>query len=294
MDNRGSMKLEQDENQTTGTSGNGEAVMPVTITAAQLPSSRPYTCVKHTSKEAFCLCTKCGDLLCEKCSIQIRGRRYCFDCVAQDDMLREDCFEESVIMPVISTIQPDVPKRISDLPRAILNMFRNSYFFFAGAKDSPFWLTFLLAFVASVPAIMVQYMVKLDAILKVYDESTLPYVKQAGAWLKDMNMWQLAGIAAVGTVFRILIFDLLFFICLRLFSRNELKFGQAASALHFCMVPMIVATVGIALDQLWVTMTAEVLMIVLATSATRAVTKCSFWQGMGAMFLFILMTSFLM
>lgn len=288
------MKLEQDENQSVETLGNGEAVMPVMITAAQLPSSRPYTCVKHTSKEAFCLCTKCGDLLCEKCSIQIRGRRYCMDCVVDDDSLREDCFEESVIMPVISTVQPDVPKKISDIPRAIVNMFRNSYFFFAGAKDSPFWLTFLLAFIASVPAIMVQYMVRLDAILKVYDESTLPYVKQVGASLKDMNMWQLAGIASMGAVFRILIFDLLFFICLRLFSRSELKFKQAASALHFCMVPMIIATVGIALDQLWVTMTAEVLMIILATSASRAITKCSFWQGMGAMLLFILMTSFMM
>lgn len=288
------MIWKQDGNPMRDTETESGQEMPAMITAAQLPSSKPYTCVKHTSKEAFCLCTKCGDLLCEKCSIQIRGRRYCFDCVAQDDMLREDCFEESVIMPVISTAPPEAPKRVRELPGAILDMFRNSYFFFSGAKDSPFWLTFPMALVASLPPVLVQYLVKMDNVLKVYDESDVAFVKQAGAWLREMNAWELVGVAAMGTIFRILIFDLLFFVCLHLFSKNELKFSQAASTLHFCMVPMIVATLGIALDQLWITVTAEVLMIILATSATRAVTKCSFWQGMGAMFLFILLSSFLM
>ena len=266
--------------------------MPVMITAAQLPSLRPYTCVKHTSKEAFCLCTKCGDLLCEKCSLQIRGRRYCLDCASQDDQLREDCFEESVI-PAICAVPPEAPKTVRELPGALLCMFRNSYLFFVTAKDSPFWLTLPLAFIASFPAVAVQYVFKLDNLPKIYDESQIEMIKHAGELFRSLETWQILCVAAFGTLLRILLFDLLFFACLHVFSRNEIRFVQAASTLHYCMAPMIIAVLGVALDQVWIVMVAEVLMIILATSATRAATKCSFWQGMGAMLLFILMSNFL-
>jgi S-adenosylmethionine synthetase len=40
-------------------------------------------CIKHPDVEAVAICASCGNSICEECSIRMKGKVYCTDCVEE-------------------------------------------------------------------------------------------------------------------------------------------------------------------------------------------------------------------
>ena len=143
-----------------------ELTQPVVIEPEFLKSQHSYTCANHPNKEAFCLCVKCGDKLCRNCYITIIGRRYCFNCVVQDDNLRA-AYEREMLRPKIFQAALEIqsvkaPQKLSEVPEGLRNMVTKTSVFFINARKSPFKLTYLLALFALAPNAVVSLLYHLD------------------------------------------------------------------------------------------------------------------------------------
>ena len=274
---------------------------PIEIDPKSLRSLKTYTCVNHPNKEAHCICVKCGNMLCQDCGFAIEGRRYCKNCVEDDDQLIMALQREILRPKIVQTaveIQSCRPMRhISDIPVTFRNMFREGPIFFVTAKDSSFHLTYYMAAIAMIPNAIIQLVVRYDDIVKNAEEiikqngPLTPDLQLSLKMLSEMPVSTRALMAVLITLIQILLLDLLYWACIRAFTSSSLKFTQAGAQLHFCLLPLIFMSIGTYFDMPLISFVALALMIIQATTATRVSTKCGFLQGMGVMLAFIILST---
>ena len=254
-----------------------------------LPTKKPYACATHPKKPAFCMCAKCGAMLCQNCCIPIGGRQFCENCLIQDDSLIAS-YEKEIIRPRLHPNDAAVctaPMRIADIPRAILNMLKDSAVFFRTAKAASFPLTFGMAFCAMLPNAVCRFVFRL--------EETLPKetFKEFGPIIQTMPDYVLAFLAVIMTAMQILLLDLLLFGCIRIFTHSPMTFTETGSVLHFCLLPLFFTVFATYYEVPVVAVCALVLMIVQTTTAARVATECTTLQGLGVMLSFIFASTLL-
>ena len=267
-----------------------EFIQPEVIEPASLKSQRSYTCANHPNKSAFCLCVKCGNMLCSDCSVTIVGRRYCTNCVMQDNDLCM-AYEREILRPKIFQAAVEIqsvkaPQKITELPTALKNMVSKTTIFFINAKKSPFKLTYPLAFLALVPNAIVSLVFFPDKTFPQTDQYKEVYEK-----ILEMSTVGRIGIACVSTVIQILLLDLIFFACIRFFTNSQMTYKQAGTVLHFCMLPLVFSVFGLVFDMQVISFISVVFMIMLTTTASRASTQSTFFQSFGLMLTFIIMST---
>ena len=285
----------------TGGKGKPQVQRPSELQPGMLQAEKKYTCVHHPHKEAYCICVKCGDLLCPDCNFLINGRRYCESCTLQDEQLVR-AYQREILRPKIIQTAMELqacrpPKHISDLPRAFSNMIRQGPVFFATAKDSSFHLTYYLAALAMIPSTIVQLVFRFDEVFQRFETEIgkngqmTDQLKASLDMLREMPVSTRILVAILSTLVQILLLDLMYWACIRAFTSDKMKFTQAGSLLHFCLLPLFFMTFGGYFDLPIVSFIALALMIIQATTAVRASTRCSFMQGMGVMLTFIMLAT---
>lgn len=256
-----------------------------------LKSKSHYHCKAHPTRDAYCLCAKCGSFMCENCCSYVGGRRYCETCLIQDDGLIET-FEAEITQshaksePEQSIATSNAPQKITDLPRAFLNLCSDSVTFFRTAKDSPFPLTYVLAVIAILPANVFMLLFHYEDMFKGLENGAM-FIEI----MKQMPIAFRCASATLTSLFQILLLDLVFFACIRGISHAKMSFKESSSVFHYCTLPLLFAGIGTAYDIPVISFIGLCLMVVLLTTAVRSSTKCTFLQGTGIMLLFILIGS---
>ena len=260
-----------------------------------LQAKRAYLCANHPHKEAFCMCAKCGAMLCDDCNIVVGSRRYCEACLVADDNLRmtleREIFKEVQKQRKTVVVDYDGPQKWSEVPTALVTMLKDSAIFFKGAYKTPFSISFPIALLALLPNALIMLLYKHDVIVS--------RLSQASSGANGANAQQLADAfnaatpatlclsAVLATVFQILILDGCLFCSVRLFTRARLKWPQICALLHFSLIPFGLIAFASLFDVEIIRYIALGLMIINTSTAVRSATNCSFWQGMGAMLSFI-------
>lgn len=265
------------------------------LDGGKLPSKQSYTCANHPNTEAFCLCAKCGAKLCENCAVLLDGRRYCEACMADDDGLLK-AYEREVFCPKedVAAVVCEAPQRWSQVPQALLNMVKDSGIFFRTAAKTPLWISFILAFVALLPNSLILYLKNLSAILanlresRQFDPSLIESIDQ---FVNHASNASLVGIAVLATVFKIILLDLAIVVSVRVCVRSRQTWREICSAFHYCLLPFIFAAVGSWFEWPLVNFMALGLMIIQTSTAVRAATNCTLFQGLLAMLSFIFLTT---
>ncbi len=254
-----------------------------------------YTCAKHPQKPAFCLCAKCGSFLCDTCCMQVSGRHYCMTCMEHDDALMM-ALEKEVFHTARKTKSqdtlPNAPQKMKDIPKAIWSMCTNSSAFFATAKDSPFGLTFLLALIAVIPnkigeAVRIEEM--RPALAEKFEK--MPEVMQSFDVLCQTPVEMRCAGACISAVIQVVLLDLLLFACVRGIAHSRMTFRETGTILHYCLLPLIFTGIGTFYNIPVVSFVALCLMIVILTTAVRVSSRCTFFQGVGIMLIFIFLTN---
>ena len=278
-----------------------DSSIPEEISPSMLKSAKMYHCANHPSKESFCICVKCGNHLCKDCGLLINGRRYCEPCLMQDEQLQMTYYQELIRPKIVQTAmeiqQCQPPRHISEIPRALVNMVRQNAVFFVTAKDSSFALTFYLAALALLPMELVRVIVYQDK----YIEQMGQVAGQMGYAPQDVQAMveQLTAMptstyvlgAILAVLLRVLFIDLVYWICMRVFTPTKMKYTQAGALINFCLLPLVVASIGAYFESQFVIFVAMALMVIQATTATRVSTQCSLLQGIGVMVSFIIIFS---
>ena len=268
-----------------------EKSIPGMIPASTMKSKRTYVCANHPTKEAYCLCAKCGNLLCERCHMVTAGRCYCEQCLIEDDALRAS-FESEFFAPSVEQELEQkedtwkAPQTLAEIPIAILNMMSDNYRFFKIAKESSFLATFMMAFIALLPHSVYIYL-QLDTYIKLFPE-TIQSMLQG---MLSLPAWVLFLAACGSTLMRIVMLDIAYFVCARFFTQSSITFPQASSVVHFCLLPLMFSVFAAIFEVPWLQYIFLGLMIMQLTTATRVSLKCTMGQGMGVMLCFILLTS---
>lgn len=253
---------------------------PTPISSASLRAQRAYTCANHPNKEAFCLCAKCGKMLCENCAFWISGRRYCEHCIEQDDALI-DAMRRDLFKPMEKKAGdiPEAPHRVSELPRAVVSMFTNTSAFFMTAKDGSFVLTYAMALLAVVPVSVVRVLFKFEEMFsgnKYYEFlMTIPVSTRVAA-------------AVCYGIVKVLLLDLILWAAIRLFTSSDMTFAQTGTILHFCLVPLLLGVLGICFDLSFVGFLGLALMIIFLGTGVRISSKCGMFQELGTILTFVI------
>ena len=257
------------------------------IDSASLKSERAYTCAAHPNREAFCFCVKCGSMMCSDCEMTIGGRRYCESCVRNDDALCA-MLQAEILHPRMPQPKQEMPapQSLKDIPLAVKNLITDATMFFRTAKDAPLPLTLLIAYISVLPNTIYQFAFKLGELIP--KDAQYDLVREL---LGQLNTQTLVGMAFISSAMQIVLLDLLFWACIRVFTASKMTFAQAGSTLNFCLMPLIFSIFGSAFELPIVSFMALGLMIISATTATRASTNCSLLQGMGVMLSFIIFSS---
>ena len=256
---------------------------PTPISSASLRAQRAYTCANHPNKEAFCLCAKCGKMLCENCSFWISGRRYCEHCIEQDDALIE-AMRKEFFKPAENKTRdiPEAPHRLSELPGAVASMFTNTTAFFLTAKDASFALSFLLAFCAVVPVSIAQML---------YQYEELVSHSQYRELLMDLPVATRVATGIGYGALKILVLDLILWACIRVFTSSKMTFAQTGAMLHFCLVPLVLGVFGICFDLSFVGFLGLALMIIFTGTGIRTSSNCGMLQELGTLLSFVILST---
>lgn len=267
-----------------------ELLMPNVIEPASLKSQHGYTCANHPNEEAFCLCAKCGNKLCRSCCVPIVGRRYCINCVVQDDNLRA-AYDREMLRPRIFQAALEIqsvkaPQKLTDLPDGLRNMLTKTTIFFINARKSPFKLTFPMAMVALAPNSVVSLLYHLDTVVPQTEQ-----YKQLYETLSAMPEYGRVAVALISTALQILLIDLVFFICAKAFTSSNMTYREAGSVMHYCLLPLVFSLFGTVFELPVISFISVILMIMLTTTASRASTQSTFFQSFGMMITFIVIST---
>ena len=269
------------------------------IDCATLKSKRAYTCVFHPTKEAFCVCAKCGALLCKHCYLDAGGRRYCESCLLQDNALRETLERELIRETRAKAMPPltlEAPQTWKQIPGALLNMLKDSVIFFRSAYKTPFRLSFLPAFLALLPNAIVIYVLKIhDIVARLAQTPQIdPTLAQTMTdVVSQASSSTLILTAIIATILKILLFDFSLFICTRICTASKLTWAQISSTMHFCLLPLIITPFAAYFEVSFVGFLALALVIIQTSTAIRSATSCSIFQGFFTMLGFIVLTTLL-
>ncbi len=276
----------------TASDSEHELLQPVVLKPESLKSQHSYTCANHPNEEAFCLCAKCGNKLCHSCCVSIIGRRYCINCVVDDDNLRT-AYDREMLRPKIFQAALEIqsvkaPQKISDIPNGLYNLIFKTTIFFINARKSPFKLTFPIALIAMAPNAIVSMLFYLDKLIP-QTENYKPVYEM----LTAMPVASRIIAALITTAIQILLIDLIFFSCAKTFTTTNMTFTQAASVMHYCLIPLIFSVFGLIFDSEAIAFISVILMIMLTTTASRASTQTTFMRSFGMMLVFIVITTLL-
>ena len=243
------------------------------------------------------------------------GRRYCESCIFDDEQLRKSLIYEQAIPRLIQTaIQRQsikAPQTFSELPVAMINLYKDGSLFFAAAKDTPFKVSFPVAFLALLPnTIAVSIKNFYQLFVNTQDADTfLQTVIQRNTYLSNLspadaeqvkNFYEtvqsighvpiITGLvitSIVATIIKVLLLDLVFWGCIRAFTQKAFSYKEASSILHFCLIPLLLCVFATIFDLEIIYYGAFIIMLLQATAASRISTQCTFLQGTGIMILFV-------
>ena len=223
-------------------------------------------------------------MLCEHCSYWICGRRYCESCIEQDEALFE-AMRKDLFHPAEKKSAETVaaPQKISELPLALKTMFTNSAAFFVTAKEAPFGLTYMMAFLALIPTSVVRFMVQPDTMA--VDGRLKPMVEM----LASMPTSVLVASAILFCALQILLLDLILWACIRFFTASDMTYTQTGSMLHFCLVPLVLGVFGSWLNMPFISFVGLGCMIVLTGTGIRNASKCGLFQELGVILSFTIL-----
>lgn len=249
-----------------------------------------YLCAQHPERMAFALCASCGKYLCADCGLVINARNYCESCTFESPEVGHEIEARVSLIaetnPQILNPMPEPPKRISDLPNAVLSMFTKGPSFFLSVSKTPFWLSFSLAFLAIAPNTIASTLSFVKTPPSIKTDLT-PYIET----LQGLSTPGLIGLASVVALLQILLLDLAYFLSVRAFTNTTANFKESSSVLHFCLVPLVLTVLATVSDFKFIAFLALGIMIIQCSTATRIFTRASFWQGLLAMLSFIFLVS---
>ena len=273
---------------------------------ARYPRDKDYACANHPDEPAFALCARCGKLLCHSCSSVVESRSLCSDCIQDDDAFRALLENDT---PTYAQTQaradnafavPEAAKSVKDLPKAVRNQIRTGPLFYKTVMDTPFWVSFIVAFVAFLPTSLY------NAILNLTSEESLKQTEkmltsafpadvaaQTLESIKNLSILERIGMGLVSTAMIVLLLDCFFYFSMKFVIRADFRFVQTSSALHFCMLPILFMIFQAAWGWSILGWLGIILATLNTTTAMHVTTKCSFLRGLFGMLVFICMSSFL-
>ena len=248
------------------------------------------------------LCSRCGKYLCRNCGLPIHGLNFCEPCLEDVDLLTLRKEEAAILLNATRQTNskeeaaPSAPQTLRELPQALKNMAFNGPIFFTIAAKTPFWLSFILAFLAVAPNTLVIVLNKsaqqiLDTLTQQIQSD--PQLIQYAEWVQSHSTGILVMTALTAAAIQVLVLDLLYHLSIRIFTKTQLSFRESSSLLHFCLTPLIFAAIGTYFDIPILQFLALGLMIIQTTTATRIATKCTLLQGLLAMIVFIVFINLL-
>lgn len=249
-----------------------------------------YLCANHQERMAFALCASCGKYLCADCGFVINARNYCEHCTFESPEVGHEI--EARVNLIAETnpqiLNPEIPapQTIAELPNAVLRMFTQGPSFFLSISKTPFWLSFVLGFLALAPNTIASTL-KFVNHPPVIKPELAPYIET----LQGLSTPGLIGLATFAAFFQVLLLDLAYFLSVRGFTNTTANFKESSSVLHFCLVPLVLTIAATISGFELIAFIALAIMIIQCSTATRIFTRANFWQGLLAMLSFIFLIS---
>ncbi len=257
------------------------------------PASKKYFCENHKDTHAFALCAHCGKFLCRDCGFVMGSKFLCPDCLVADegfnDLISSDKplseAEQSHAKNAISI--PEAPRTIRELPHALHEMFSKGPLFYKTALNTPFYVSYVIAFLALMPSTVLNAVLRLPKLAEVNPDYAAQLDPAMLEMVKSFNIPTLVFIGIVATAMQVFLLDAIYFVCVRAFSNTKLTWNQTSSTLHYCLTPLLLSVIAIIADMEIIFMIALVVMVIKTTTATMITTQSSFFKGFLIMFMFI-------
>jgi len=278
---------------------------------AKYPREQDYACAAHPDQPAFALCARCGKYLCHECSVVIESRSLCQDCLGEDEVFKslldgdKPTYAQTQSRADNALAIPKAAKSIRELPHAYHAMIKTGPLFYKTVTETPFYVSFIAAFLAFIPTTLYLVIAKLPSkipeISQIYtetlskslgNEAAQQLVQQMSQQYASMGLVEQILLASFVAAMQILMLDAAYYISLRLIAGSKLTFAQSSSALHFCLTPFILLFLTAVWDYKIVGFVAFIIVTLKATTAMRITTQCSFLRGIFAMLAFIILMQF--
>lgn len=263
-----------------------------------LPSKRVYSCSNHPTKEAFCMCAKCGAMLCNDCNFVVGNRRYCESCLVNDDNLRQTLERElfkDVQLQRATIVEYDGPQTWAEVPKSLLYMLKDSAIFFRGAYKTPLKISLPLAFLALLPNSIVIFVFKYDAILSQLSQSKevdSAWVKSVTEAMESASLGTMIAAAVLTTFIKLFLLDTCLYASTKFFTRTKMAWRQICALLHFSLISYgLLIAIGTWFESQFIQYVALALMIINTSTGVRSATRCTLFQGLGAMLTFIILAT---
>lgn len=261
--------------------------------AQAYPSSKKYLCDHHKETSAFALCAHCGKFLCRDCGFVIGTKYLCPDCLIADEQFNDMILNHKPVQEKGQSHAknaiaiPEAPKTLRELPRALHEMLTKGPLFYKAALHTPFWISFVVAYFSLLPSTLLSVVLKLPNLAETNPEYAARLDPQTLEILQSANMPTLVLIGLFATAFQVLLLDVVYYFCIRAFSRIPLTWNQTSSTLHYCLTPLLFFTVAILADMHVIYIIALAVMGIKTTAATMITTQSSLLKGLLILFVFI-------
>ncbi|MBQ1265993.1 MAG: hypothetical protein IIY06_04400 [Proteobacteria bacterium] len=265
----------------------------VGLDAAVYPSSKKYFCENHKDTPAFALCAHCGKYLCRECGFVMDSKFLCPDCLILDESFNallssDSATSEANCSHAKNAITiPEPPKTLKELPHAFHEMYVRGPLFFKTALNTPFGVSFVVAFLSLLPTMIFTVLVYLPKIEEKAPEYAAHLDPAMLEMMKSLNTPTLIFISVLAAALQVLLLDCIYYACVRAFSKTRLTWSQTSSTLHFCLTPLVLCVIAGIAEMEIIYFIALVVMVIKTTAATMITTQSSFLNGLLIMFLFI-------
>lgn len=217
----------------------------------------------------------------------------CPDCLVVDDGFNElissdkplSEAEQSHAKNAIAI--PEAPKTVRELPHALHEMFSKGPLFYKTALNTPFPVSYLVAFLALLPSTVLNAVLRLPKLAEVNPDYAAQMDPAVLEMIKSFSIPTLIFIGILATAIQVLLLDAIYFVCVRAFSSNKLTWNQTSSTLHYCLTPLLLSVIGIIAEMEIIYLIALVVMVIKTTTATMITTQSTFLKGFLIMFMFI-------
>jgi hypothetical protein len=211
----------------------------VTNFAEEIDGKWPYYCTNHKMRYAWSSCASCAKLMCESCALRVGSEQMCLECSSEErriHALYESEMQQFALQKKLKelAVKERIPQRISDLPRAALDLLSAPQLFFKRVDDVRFGVSFIFALLCLLPTFAI------SAHQIAGDHA--PYTSLPLA--AKLISIALSGLIQSAVV--IICADLIIQYSARIFgTRTQLRFTSAANIVHFSTFPLLLAAIPI-------------------------------------------------